>query len=423
MQIVLANLLIVGLNFGTGIITARLLGPGGRGELTAMIFCTQFLAYSFSLGLPSALLYNLKRYPEQASRLFSVVLLEGLLMGGAATAVGILVLPSWLNGYSLETVRYAQWAMLIAPLMLLNYTFTFALQARGEFSLYNAVRYLNPLLTLFALAALAWVHHLTPFTSALAYVLPTVPIFLWMVSRLWALYRPKWRGLGPTFKRLNSYGLRSYGVDLVTQLSLQLDKVLVVGLLSPAAMGLYVVASSLALVLNVFQAAVVSVLFPKASGLGVEEVVSLTERAAKGSIALTALAAVGLALFSPWVLGLLYGQEYLDAIPIFRLLLFAIVLNGSDQVLAQAFMALDRPGVVTVMQGIGIGLSVPLLLALVPRYGLEGAGLALLLSASVRFVSVLASFPLILKVRLPRLWLTRTDLAPVTAIFSKGEKH
>jgi enterobacterial common antigen flippase len=58
---------------------------------------------------------------------------------------------------------------------------------------------------------------------------------------------------------------------------------------------------------------------------------------------------------------------------------------------------------------------VPLLLMLVPRYGLEGVGSALLISATVRFVIVLASFPLILKVRVPRLILTSADLAAIAA--------
>src|SRR5918997_5012755 len=76
-QTLLANILILSLNFGTGIITARILEPSGRGELAALIMWPQFLAYTLTLGLPSALLYNLKRYPDRAPRLFSAALLLG----------------------------------------------------------------------------------------------------------------------------------------------------------------------------------------------------------------------------------------------------------------------------------------------------------------------------------------------------------
>jgi antigen flippase len=180
-------------------------------------------------------------------------------------------------------------------------------------------------------------------------------------------------------------------------------------------MGLYTVALSLAQMLNVFPRAAVAVLFPKASGRTVEEAASLAGRAARGSVTLTALAAVGLGILSPWALGMVYGREFLDAIPVFRLLLFVMVLGSATYVLVQTFMAVDRPGLVTIPQILGLGLSVPLLLVLVPRYGLEGVGLALLISAAVRFVIVLACFPLILKVRVPRLLLTSADLAAIAA--------
>ncbi len=170
--------------------------------------------------------------------------------------------------------------------------------------------------------------------------------------------------------------------------------------------------------LRVFPAAAVSVLFPKASGRNVDEAVSLAGRAARGSIAVTIPAAIGLGLFSSWALGLFYGNEFLDAIPVFRILLFALMLDSLTWVLSQAPMAVNRPGIVTVLEGIRVGLSLLLALVLVPLYGLEGAGLAVLISSAVQFSLVLVSFPLIMKVRTPRLWPTRGELAAVTTVVS-----
>jgi enterobacterial common antigen flippase len=250
-------------------------------------------------------------------------------------------------------------------------------------------------------------------------LLPTVPIFLWLLIRLSRLYRPTWRDLGSAAKHLLSYGARSPGVG---QVALYLDRMIVVGLLTPASMGLYTVALSLAQMLRVFQDAAVSVLFPKASGRSVEEAVSLAGRAARGSVTMTAIAAIGLGIFSPWALGIVYGREFLDAIPVFRLLLLVMVLSSISYVLHQTFMAVGRPGLVTIPQILGLGLSVLLLLVLVPRYGLEGVGLALLISATIRLVIVLASFPLILKVRMPRLLLTSADLAAIVAAVQKNRE-
>jgi antigen flippase len=412
-QTVVINILLLGLNFGTGVITARVLGPEGRGVLAAMQMWPQFLAYTLTLGLPSALLYNLRRHPERGSQLFSAALLLGTLMGGIATVVGILLIPLWLTEYSPEVVLFAQWAMLAAPMFFFYRMFTDVLRAREEFTLHNALRCLHPLLVLPVLGLLALAQHLTPFSAVLAYMLPALPLFLWTLVRLWRLYRPAWRGLSPAFKYLISYASRSSVVELGGHLSYQVDRVLLVGLVNPVAMGLYVVAWSLSDMLTAFQSAVVTVLFPKASGGTVEEVVYLTGRAVRVTIAATIPTAAGLALFSPWALRLVYGEEYLDATLIFRLLLLVKVLSGTRWVLSQAFMAVDRPGVASVLQGIGVSLSVLLLLILVPRYGLEGAGLALLISSIIRLVIMIACFPLVLKVRAPRLLLTRADLAAI----------
>lgn len=412
-QTLLVNVLILGINLLTGVITARLLGPVGRGEQAAITLWPQALAYALTLGLPSALLYNLKRRPEQSSQLFAAALLLGLGMGTVATVAGMFLIPLWLTEYSTQVVHFAQWSMLAAPVMLFTLTFGFALQARGDFHIFNAVRYLNPLMTLAALIALAATGHFTPFNTALAYILPTIPTFLWVLTRLWRAYRPVWRGLRPAFGGLVSYGTRSYGVDLMGQLSLQMDRLFVIGLLAPAAMGIYVVALSLAQMLNVFQAAAVAVLFPKASELGTEGVIRLTGRTVRATTAVTALAAAGLALFGPLALRLVYGPEFVEAVPTLRILLLVMLLNGASLVMVQAFMALGRPGVVNLFQVASLALTVALLSVLVPRYELQGVGFALLISAGARFAFVVLSFPLLLGTRAPRLWPSTDDIAGV----------
>jgi O-antigen/teichoic acid export membrane protein len=409
-QLLVANIFVLGVNVGTGILTARLLGPAGRGELAAMILWPQFLAYVLALGLPSALLYNLKRRPEESDTLVGASLVMVGVMSVMAILAGVLLIPLWLRQYPVEVVRFAQFAMLTAPLNLLGLLCNSAMQARDAFTLYNRLQYLPPLLTLFSLVLLAATHHLTPFTSALAYLLGGLPVIFWAVRWVWRRYRPTLRAFAAARRHLFSYSLRSGGVNVLGALAFHLDRVLVVGFLEPAAMGLYVAALSLSRVLNVFQSAVTPVLFPKASGRPKEEVVALTGRAVRVSATVTALAAAGLILLGPQVLGLLYSNDFTAATAVFRLLVAEAVFGGITMILAQAFMALDRPGMVTILQGVGVGLSIPLLMWLVPRYGLEGAGMALLLSTSARLIFVYACFPVVLKTSPPRLWMWPSEM-------------
>lgn len=403
-QTVMVNILVLGINFGTGIITARALGPDGRGEQAAMQMWPSIFAFAFTLGLPSALLYNLRRYPEIAPRLFSAALLIGTGMGLLAALVGAAVIPYWLTQYPPEVVSFAQWLMLFSPLILLNVVFSAVLRAREEFTAFNAVRYLIPTFTLLILVSLALTHRLTPLNAAVAYVLAHVPISLWLMVRLSRAYRLTLRGLRGASYSITSYGIRSYGVDLLGHLVAgQLDRVLVVGLLDPAAMGTYVVALSMARVLDVFPSAVAFIVLPKTASRPVEEVVALVGRGVRASTSVTVLAGAVLVILGPWALASLYGREFLSAVPVFRLLVAQAVLGGATWVLSQAFMASNRPGTVSIMQAIGVGLTVPLLIVLVPRYGLVGAGLAMLISTAARFVFVLVSFPMTLGIRPPGL--------------------
>ena len=53
-QTAFANLAVQGVNLLCGILTARSLGPDGRGLLAGVIMWPQFLAYGMTIGIPIA---------------------------------------------------------------------------------------------------------------------------------------------------------------------------------------------------------------------------------------------------------------------------------------------------------------------------------------------------------------------------------
>lgn len=420
LQTVLARFLILFINVGTGILTARLLKPQGRGELSALAIWPQSLAYVMTLGLPSALRYHLKRHPEQKSELFSAAVLMSTVLGAVAIVIGVVFIPQFISQYSASVIHFAQWFMLLSPLLLLSETFVAALEASEEFTFANQIRYLQPLITLIALGTFALTQRLTPFTAALAYIfLPSLPLFLWMLIHLWKSFHPQWYGLGAAYKWLTSYSLRASGIDLLGTLADRFDQVIVVNLLPPASMGLYAVALSMSRMLNLFQTSTITVLLPKIAARPLKEVIALTGQAVRISTAFTTIIAVAVMIPIPALLQLLYGVEYLEAVSVFRILVVEAVLSGEALVLAQAFLALGRPGMLTLVQGVGLGLTIALMLVLIPILGLEGAGLALLCSTIVRLFFVILCFPLILKVPPPNLIVTGEDLQVIKQLIQQ----
>ena len=62
------------------------------------------------------------------------------------------------------------------------------------------------------------------------------------------------------------------------------------------------------------------------------------------------------------------------------------------------------------LQLTGLLLSIPLMMVLVPRLGIVGAALALLLSTTTRFAMAVMSFPLVLKVPSPAVLPRKSDV-------------
>ncbi|ASA26026.1 lipopolysaccharide biosynthesis protein [Paenibacillus donghaensis] len=404
------SVLILLVNILTGVLTARYLGPTGRGEQTAMVNWSQFLAFSMSFGIPSALIYNAKKNPDDAGVLYRMALLLGIVFGTAAMIIGILVLPYWLKSFSPEVVRFAQWSMILCPIVVVSQINNAAYQFRGDYKKFNWIRYLTPLLTLGMIIVLILGGWMNPFTTALAYLVPGAPLFIGMTLVLLRTYRVKMKDAYLNFRRLFTYGLGSYGNDLLGQFSYYIDQIVIAGLLRPADLGLYAVAVSLSRMVKFFSNSITVVLFPKASELGKEEAVALTFKAFRISTTFTLLGSLLLMVLAPLVIPLLYGKEFNEALTVFRLLLLEVTISGGTLILAQVFMALGKPKFVSMLQGVGLILVIPLLFLLVPKFGLLGAGAAMLSSAVLRLLFIILNIKYNLKVKLPWMFINREDI-------------
>jgi O-antigen/teichoic acid export membrane protein len=419
-QSVGAKVLIIGINALTGIITARALRPEGRGELAAMILWPVFLAFALSLGIPSALTFQLRRNPGKQSQLMGAALLLAALSGAAAALLGMLFMHAWIPQYSPRVILFARIFLLSAPLSSLLVVGRAGLESRGDFTASNKLLILSPALTLLWLVVLLATHSMTAFSAALAYVPVGIVPLVWMTLRLVRVFRPTLASFRDSARQLFVYGIRSYGIDLCGTMALYVDQALVVRLLEPNLMGTYVVALSLSRMLNAFHTSVVMVLFPRAVSCLPEKVAEMTSRAMRMSTVLATLAGIGIVALGPQVLSLLYGKEYRGANLVLRILVLEVILSGATLVLSQAFMALGRPGIITALQVTGLALTVPLMFLLIPRFGIAGAGAALLCSTIARLLFVLVSFPVFLKMRVPDLLPKFADLRFAADAIEKG---
>lgn len=379
-----ASTIIMGLNILTGMLTAHLLAPVGRGELAAVTMWPQFLGFLLALGLPTSLVYHVQNGRHDSSRLMTAATLGGIVTGTLGAVIGAVLLPYALGAYNTATVHLAQWCMIFTPFGLLVNILSSAFLRMETIARYNYLRLATPIFTLITLVALALSHALTVERAALAYLLPTFPVALWTLRAVGRTV-----GYSPTFhwqsaQDLLLYGLRYYGAEVAGTLSAQLDRVLVVWLLTPSAMGLYVVALSVSRVIQQVPLSIATVLLPRAAAAPPAEAVAMTLRAAAIAGVLSLAIAAPMILLAPMILGLFFGAEFVTATNAFIILTVEAVLGGVMGILMQVFLAVGRPAKASLFQMGGLAVVLPLLLMLGPRYGIVGVSVAILLSTLAR---------------------------------------
>jgi O-antigen/teichoic acid export membrane protein len=408
-QTAFANLAVMGVNLFCGILSARSLGPDGRGLLAGIIMWPQFLAYGMTIGIPIASVYWLKRRTDISSELAGAGLLLSVAFGLLAALVGVAVIPYSLHTYPVAAIHLAQLLALVTPLELLAVTLIAQAQAADSFSKYNIFRFLSPFSVLIILAIEKALGCLTYSTAAFAYLLGGTPAMIWLACWAWRYFRPTLHSTIASSRLLLSYGIRAWGVDLLGTVASQVDRVLVVGLLNPELMGLYVIAQSAAAVLAFIPTAVAPITMPRSANLDTDDILALTGRAARATLCLMLLASLPLFFFGSFLLSLVYGSAFKGAAVVLPFLIVEAIASGLTSVLAQAFLATGFPGTVSMLQGCGLLTSVPLMYWMIPRFGLPGAGCALMLSTLCRLLLVLFNFPYKLKSRPPELIIRRAE--------------
>jgi O-antigen/teichoic acid export membrane protein len=206
------------------------------------------------------------------------------------------------------------------------------------------------------------------------------------------------------------YSTRAWLGELVFTLATYADRLVLIPLLSPAELGLYAVAFSFSRLVQLVQPAILSVFFSQLSGREPLHAKRLHDHALRLLLVALALGCALLWLTGERLLIATFGAEFASALSIFRFLVIEASLGVLSQVTVQLFLACDRPGFVSALQGSVLALALLLLVVLVPAYGAVGAAAALAAAGALRWLALLAAIPRVLGFPLPGLLANREDL-------------
>jgi O-antigen/teichoic acid export membrane protein len=375
------------------VMVARVGGPGLVGAFTLLRVLPGLAGVLAAAGLPGAAPYFLASRSDDP-RLRSTLITLTVLGSTAATLAWLALTPV------LHRIFFAQWStglIVAASLAVFGQLYVAVgkalLQGGQDISGANVAIVAEEVAFLPAYAALL------PFgpgpAPMVAALIVADVIVAWGIAerlRRNGFFRG-WRAPSYALAReICGYGARGQVGGLLTLLNLRLDVAILGALASPAALGVYAIASKFADLLRLPGLAVNYVFYPMFSRRDGLDARRRTRSLLLPAAGLNLLAAIPLALVVGPALPLVFGSGFEGARLPAWILLGGAVGGGVAGLIGAYLYGVGRPGLNSLAIGVGVVVAVVGDVMLIPRHGATGAAVASATSALVTAITLLVGF-------------------------------
>jgi O-antigen/teichoic acid export membrane protein len=393
---VLAQAAILSLGIVSGILSARLLGPSGRGILAAITIWPLALVFLCSCGLNQAIVFHLSKLQHSYARICGSVLAIGAVQSVIVVLAGILVLPMVLRRYPPEVLRLGFWFLAFTPILMLSGYPANVLQALHSGRAFNAVRTIAAATYVLGLVVLV-AGGASGVGKVVAVQLAGYVAALSIgIAVLFAKFKVRPAACTAAMRDLVSYGTRAQVTSLTTYFNQRCDQLVLSVLVPPRELGLYAVAVTLAMAATFVPQAVGMVTFADGASQGTESARRTIAMSFRLSLAWLITVCVLLFIAAPFLVNIAFGPDFAGASIACRILLPGMLAAGLNQVLYAGANAMGQPALPSFAELAGMVVTIIGLVALVPRYGYIAA-------AAISTVAYVTSF-------LAMLWLSASRL-------------
>lgn len=382
-------LFVVGL--GSSILSARLLGPEGKGIVGSAVAISGIGSQFLNFGMHGSHSYQLAKAPEHMSQVAgNNLLLAALAAVCGGVLYGVMRLQS---GWTPLTGWMLFLACLYIPLGLYQLLIQNAFLGVGAVGVYNRLNLISGLVYPALLVCVALCGTATTEMVYLCTVVTAGLVILWGQMQLRPWIQEGIRLDLKFFRACLPFGLKSYMACLGSYLVIRSDVLMVGYFLGDEQTGLYTVAVNLSDIVSMVPSAVSTLLFPEAASMN-----SDMERAGfmrKTLFRLTPVMiglTVAAGLMSGVVIPILYGAEYAASAHVFQVLMPAVFFMALQSVLSNYFAAKNMWTGNILAPFLGLAVNFSLNTVLIPRYGIEGAAIASVVSYGVMLAIMLVRF-------------------------------
>jgi len=370
----------------SGVLLARTLGAVGRGQLAIIVLVPSLLSQLGTFGVPLALTFHIARDEVTGARLVrslrKLVYVQAVVLTVAVAAVFAFVAEPDETTAMLAAVP-------VMPALIAQQYGLAILQGRQRFIAFNVLRIAPAGLFALFVCALVTVDAASLLELVVVWTAANVIVAI-PLAGLARSFVPDASEHQPSasLRDVVGYGARAFVGSTSPSEVLRIDQAIVALSLSRKALGLYVVALAFVNLPRFMSQSIGMVAYPRIAAARPRRQASLVRKyvALVAVVSGTVVVAMELAVES--LLPAVFGHEFSGAVVTAQILLVAAFLLALRRVLTDASQGLGRPGAGSVAELINLAVTLPLIALAAPRYGIEGAAVAVAAGAALSLASL-----------------------------------
>lgn len=310
--------------------------------------------------------------------------LFGIIFSGAAYSIVST------EGYTLLLIGLALFTI---PMRLATIYAGGIFLGKEEIGSANQMNWLTGLLMLLFAAVFVWILKLGLKGALLSLLLSNTVVAVLAVYKLITRYKIRISVRNPLIVGLLKIGIVYALSFLVIQLNYRLDVLLLKALSTPAEVGIYSLGVSVAeLLWQVPLAISIVVMSRSANSTDLEATNRSTARLLRISLVLGIVISFFIVILSPWIIPLVFGEEFRSSILVMQTILPGILMVIVFRILSGQLSGMGRPEVALKAFVPALLLNILLNYLLIPRYGALGSVMATNISYTIGSVTYLFAY-------------------------------
>lgn len=416
------NLAVASLSLVSVLITSRVLGPEGRGQIAFLTTVGYLTAQLSTLGVQEAIVNLAGRRPALSSTLAGNSLVLSLLFGGAAAAVVALLFTTVPAAGGDAATWLKALVLLSVPMLVLQVFLDFLAKAHYLFGASNLAWLLEPVIMVGVNGTLAIIGALTVEAAVLAWIggqaVATLLLAGAIIRRAGGFSRPQ----RPLAREMVTFGAKAHLGQAMLLGNYRLDQWILGSVVGARELGAYSVAVAWSETLFFLPTALSAVQRPDLVRAEPGEARREVSEIFRLTLLVTVPLIAALVLLAPFLSVVVFGEGFRDAAPQLRILalggpgIIALKLFGN------ALTAQRAPMLETAAIAISFAVIVALDVVLIPAQGGLGAAIASTVAYGAGGIAAVVIFLRTLSGRPSELVPRRGDLTTLGELLGRARR-